>query len=259
MGRSILPVSGTADRLQVNPRPYSFREDFATFASGGLWTALLQGGATIGTATPGVGQITGVLTLSTIDSLVNRECYVKTTIDQLALAARAPLAVECALQFNEASNGATSIIAFGLMSAVAAQSMQDNTGEPKTSFTGAVIYKTPGVTTWKTCSSVGTAQTKSISTSPAGGQASAPDNAFHRLRIEISPIDGSQLAEVTYYFDGAQMRTASARPGLNKIKDQLSYAGALPMGIFLCCKNGDTMPESMNVNWIDVRGVDTAT
>ena len=60
----------------------------------------------------------------------------------------------------------------------------------------------------------------------------------------------STLAEVTYYVDGNQLKTATGRPGTGKIKDQLTYTGAIAMGMFVMCKNGSTTPESLLVDYM---------
>ena len=219
-------------------RTFGDFEEFDFYASGNRWTSVLGGSATAA-AGDAVG---GQLTLSCVDSVTNREAYVKMTNQLFKYQNNTPIQVECYLQYSEANTNKANI-AFGLMSSVGAASMQDTTGEPKTNFSGAVIYKVPGGTQWKTASSVGTTQTVTQSDTTAGG------SAFQRLMIEIMPVS-STLAEVTYFVDGNQLKTSTGRPGTGKIKDQVTYTGAVNMALFVCCKNGSTSPESLLVDYI---------
>jgi hypothetical protein len=209
--------------------------DFLWYSSGGEFASTL-GGAASAAVGSGLG---GLLTISTIDSTLNREAYVATTMSLFAYSANFPFMGEAYLQYAEANTNKANI-AFGFMSGVGAASMLDNTGEPKTSFSGAVIYKVPGGTNWKTCSSIGTTQTVSQSDTLAGG------SAFVRLQIVVEPIS-STIAEVTYYVDGVQLKVANSR---TPIKDQVTYTGAVAMQEFVCVKNGSTTPEILTVDYI---------
>ncbi len=217
-------------------------DDFQEYASGVSngcgWTTVTAGG---GTAAVNDGN-GGILTLAPTDSTLNREVYVKGSHQLFTFAANQPMMCEAFLQYSEANTNKANI-AFGFMSSVGAASMQDNTGEPKTNFSGAVIYKVPGGTQWKTCSSIGTTQTVSQSDTTAGG------SAYVRLRIEVMPVS-STLAEVTYYVNGIQLKTSGGRPGTSLIKDQMTYTGALSMAVFMCCKNGSTTAESLLVDYV---------
>lgn len=219
-------------------RTFGDFEEFDFYSSGGRWTSTLGGSATAA-AGDAVG---GQLTISCVDSVTNREAYVKMTNQLFKYQANTPIQVEAYLQFSEANTNKANI-AFGLMSSVGAASILDTTGEPKTNFSGAVIYKVPGGTQWKTCSSIGTTQTTTQSDTTAGGA------SFQRLMIEIMPIS-STLAEVTYFVDGVQLKTATGRPGTTKVKDQVTYTGAVSMALFVCCKNGSTSPESLAVDYV---------
>ncbi len=214
-------------------------QDYSSAASNGVgWTTVTAGS---GAAT--VGDTTGgVITLAPTDSTLNREVYVKSTRQLWKFVANQAFMGEAFLQFTEANTNKANI-AFGFMSSVGSASMADTTGEPKASFSGAVIYKVPGGTVWKTCSSLSTTQSVNVSDTTAGG------SSYVRLRIEVMPIS-STIAEITYYVDGNQLKTSGGRPGQTMIKDQLTYTGAAQMGIFLCCKNGSTTPETLLVDYV---------
>ncbi|MES2342309.1 MAG: hypothetical protein V4597_11570 [Pseudomonadota bacterium] len=225
------------DALRLR-RTHGYLEEWNNYTSGGLFTTTTGGSAT---ATAGNSTF-GILTLAAIDSSLNREVYVATTNALFALTASHNLYAECFCQFAEANTNKANV-AFGFMNSVGAASMQDTTGEPKTTFSGAVIYKVPGGTVWKTCSSVGTTQTVTTSTTTAGGA------AYHRLAIEINPVSAT-LAEVTYWVDDVQLQAAGGRPGQSLIKDQLTYTGAVNMQLFACLKNGSTTPETLLVDYM---------
>lgn len=221
-------------------RTYGDLDDFASYTDGQLWTKVVGGSASVA-VNDGQG---GILTLSCIDSTQDREAYVKHTTQLFKFVANNPIVVEAYLQYTEQGTNQASV-AFGLMSSVGALSIQNASGsnEPKTSFSGAVIYKVPGGTVWKTCSSLGTTQTKSTSDTTAGGA------SYQRLMIVVEPVS-STLAEITYYVDGNQLKTATGRPGTAKIKDQLTYTGAVAMQLFVCMKNGDTNAQTLNVDYM---------
>ena len=220
-----------------------FQEYISAASNGSGWTTVTAGS---GAATVG-DTVGGVIDMLPTDSTLNREVYVKSTHQLWKFANNAPMCCEAFLQFSEQNTNKANI-AFGWMSSVAAASMADNTGEPKSSFSGAIIYKVPGATVWKCASSVGTVM------GGAGGVAQVSDttaggSAFTRLRIEWMPVS-STLGEVTYYVDGVQLKTSGGRPGAAPIKDQLTYTGALVMNLFVMVKNGSTTPEQLHVDYI---------
>ncbi len=222
-------------------------DDFQEYSSGASngsgWTTV-----TAGAGASTVGDVVGgVINLLPTDSTNNREVYVKSTHQLWLFAANKPFMGEVSLQYSEANTNKAAI-AFGFMSGVGAASMADTTHEPKSSFSGAVIYKVGGGTVWKCASSVGTTM------GGAGGVAQASDTtaggtAYSRLRIEVMPIS-STLAEITYWVDGNQLKNAGGRPGQTQIKDQLTYTGALQMNFFVMCKNGSTTAESLLVDYM---------
>jgi hypothetical protein len=222
-------------------------DDFQEYASGVSngcgWTTVTAGA---GAATVG-DTVGGVLNLAPTDSTTNREVYVKGSHQLFLFANNKPFCGEAYIQFTEANTNKANI-AFGFMSGVGAASMADTTGEPKASFSGAVIYKVPGGTVWKTASSVGTVMggaggVAQVSDATAGGA------AYVRLRIEVMPIS-TTIAEVTYFVDGIQLKTSGGRPGQALIKDQLTYTSALQMSVFMMCKNGSTTAETLNVDYV---------
>lgn len=220
-----------------------FQEYVSAASNGSGWTTVTAGA---GAATVG-DTLGGVITLAPTDSTTNREVYIKSTHQHWLFSNNRPFMGEAFIQYSEANTNKANI-AFGFMSGVGAASMADTTGEPKASFSGAVIYKVPGGTVWKCASSVGTVM------GGAGGVAQVSDttaggSSYVRLSIEVMPIS-STIAEVTYFVDGVQLKTSGGRPGQTKIKDELTYTSALQMSIFVMCKNGSTTPESLLVDYV---------
>ncbi len=219
--------------------------DYSSTASNGAgWTTVTAGS---GAVTPG-DNFGGQINLLPTDSSTNREVYVKSTRQVFKFQQNAPLYCEAYLQFTEANTNKANI-AFGFMSGVTTASMADTTGEPKSSFSGAVIYKVPSGTLWKCASSVGTVMGGAGGVAQTSTVTAGTASAFTRLQIVVQPLT-STLAEITYYVDGNQLFTAGGRPGTSPIKDQLTYTGAIAMGMFVMCKNGSTTPESLFVDYM---------
>lgn len=232
MGKNLADIH---DRL-LKRRTMEVWDDFEFYTSGTTgWTSVVTGSATVAVG-DGVG---GLVTLSAVDSTDNRDVYIKQTNQLFKYQANTTIIGECYLQYAEANTSAANII-FGFMSSVAANSLVDNGAGPKTSYSGAVIFKVDGGTVWKTQSSISTTQTTNTTATTAGG------SSYTRLRIEISPIS-STIAEVVYFVDGIQLRDAT----FNKpIKDFVTYTGAAAMQLFAGLKNGSTTPESMIIDYI---------
>lgn len=213
-------------------------DDFLWYTSGQLWTTIKD----TSVAVAGGDGVGGILTI-TGDTTLNDEGYVAMTNQLFKYQANTSMIAEAYIQYAEANTN-EAIVGFGFMSGVAGDALVDTTGEPKSSFSGALIYKVAGTTVWKTCSSIGSTQTKNVSDTTAGG------TNYQRLLIEIVPVS-STIAEVTYYVDGVQLKTAGGRPGQTKIKDEVTYTGAVAMGLFVGLKQGAaTNAETLNIDYI---------
>lgn len=200
------------------------------------------------------GQVNGILQLSLVDSVANREAYVRSTASLFQVTLGKTIIVDAILQFNEANTNQAAVT-FGLMDSVALGALQDDTGVPRATFTGACIFKAPGSTVWQTCSSVGTTRNVNTTAVTAGG------NAFQRLRVQIDtrPDYGltsggvrttGTLAEISYFVDGDQLAFVGGRPGRSTIKDRVTFTGASAMQQFVGVKNGSATPETLNVDWM---------
>jgi hypothetical protein len=195
-------------------------------------------------------QVNGVAVLSTVDSIANREVYVRSTSSPFLFTAGKTLAAEVLLQFAE-GNVNQAAVGFGFMDAVGLGALQDNSGEPRAGFSGAVLYKVPGGTRWKTASAAGGTANVNQSDQVAGG------SSFQRLAIEVKVVSAT-VAEVSYYVDAGSSLLPLRNPGAlpsQVIKDQLTFTGGQPMQLFFGLKSGSVTPETLQVDYISGEAV----
>ncbi len=223
-------------------RTYGGFTDWDEYTTAGRWTTTNTSTGTGVAAVLATTGPNGILSMAVTDATSNFELCVMMTNSPFLFANNRALMCETYMQFTDVTSN-NAIIGFGFMSGTALLSFVDTTGEPKTSFSGAVIYKVPGGTQWKTASSVGAgsagAGTRNVSqsTTPCGG------SSYHRLKI-IAEAVSSTIMEVTYYVDDHQLQIAGGRPGQSYIKDQLTYTSAAAMGIIHTVKQLSTVPAT---------------
>lgn len=125
-------------------RQFGVHDDFDHYVSADTFTTVASDSGTV-TVSDAVG---GILLIHPSDGTIadNDETYVRTTAEIFKFADDKPLFIEVLLQYAEAATNAANI-AVGFMDAVSANSLQDNGGGPKASYSGAVIYKVDGGTT----------------------------------------------------------------------------------------------------------------
>lgn len=231
MGVNLLDLD---DRL-LKRRTFTIFDDFFSYTDAQLWTKLTAD------TTPTVtvsDAAKGVVALYT-DTTDNNEVLVKSTKEIFLIAANKPIIAEAKIQYSEQATN-TANVAFGLADAMGANLLVDNGAGPKTSFSGAMIYKVDGSTVWKVVSSKSTTQTISTSTTTAGG------SAYQTLRIEIQPID-STTAMVTFYVDGnVLIDSTTGKP----ISHTMTYTSATEMQIGVYAKTGSGVAETINVDYI---------
>jgi len=220
-------------------------DDFENYATGGLWTSVVEGSATIAVADGDCG----IVTMSGIDSTNNRELYLKHTAQMFTFQANKGFSIESYVQFTEGNTSAINF-AFGVANGVTNDMLVDDGGGLKVSGSFACIYKVDGTNYWKTGSSVGTTQNLSTSTK------TSTSTGYQVLRIDVMPVS-STIAEITYFVNDQQLLQSGGRPGQNFIKDQLTYTGAAAMQMFFGLKQGSTTAESINIDyaaWAKKRG-----
>lgn len=222
---------------------HGFFEDFlAPVVSGDLWTPTVadsSSASTLALVLTGTGGKGGILSL-TQDATDNDELYYSTSVKSFKIQNGKPLMIEARIQFTELNTSGQNII-FGFMSATGANLLIDDGAGPVASATMAVIYKVDGGTVWRARSQIGAAvgQTDSISGKTAGGA------SYQTLRVEINPYSSTN-AEVIYFVDGEQLKTAAGLP----IKHDLVYTNAVEMTALVGCKTGSATAEVLLVDYV---------
>lgn len=218
-----------------NRRTFGFFDDFEWYLSPHRWTSVVSDLGAVTTPDAAGGRI--LLTPSDGTVADNDELYVRTSVETFLFANDKPSIAEARLQFSEASTNAANVV-FGLMDAVAADALLDNGGGPRASYSGALVYKLDGETLWRAQTSIATTKTTSLSSATAGG------SAFQTLSIEFKPIT-SALADVTFYLDGAPLKTSTGAT----VKHAFTFTGATEMQLVLGVKNGAAALETLAVDY----------
>jgi hypothetical protein len=223
-----------------NRREFFTHDDFMWYISPHLWTSLTEDSGTVSVAT-GAGGILAIVTGATLDD----EGAFATTNKPFLFAFEKPLLFEARIQLTEAStNNAEPCIGFS--SAMnSADMMQDAKAGPAASFSGAILYKTAGVTTWNFRVSIGTTN-QDIALREVVG-----DPSYHTYRIEIREGSaGTGLLEAVPYRDGLQMMPLTGSPfgPPAKIAFAPTSAAAMQCGCYL--KAASANAETLNVDYV---------
>jgi hypothetical protein len=237
MAGQLLNLPPDADLM---PLVTGFMDDFDHIVTADRFTTLVADT----TATAVVGDAAGgILTLFT-DATDNNEVAVRSTKELWKIVDAKPIEFRCRLQYSEANTDDANVMC-GLMDAVGANAMVDNGAGPKTSYSGAVLYKVDGGTKWVFQTSLAATQTSTTTETTAGG------SSYHAIRIVINPIS-STVAEAIPYIDTAggncpqQMRDANGVP----IRHTITYASATEMNCFVYAKAGSANAESVLVDYL---------
>lgn len=219
-------------------RMFGFFDDFEWYISPHRWTALAaDAGSSVAV---GAGAPGGTVVLAT-GATDNNEAAVGTTNSPFKMADDKPSFFEARLQYAEANTDDANVFAGFADGVNSANLLADNGAGPKSSFSGAGIYKVDGETVWRCVSSKGATQTTTQSTKTAGG------SAAQTLRVEIQPIDAT-TAEVTFYVDDEPLKDALG----NVIKHTVAYASAAAMQAGVYAKAGAANSEVVNVDYVAV-------
>ncbi|MGQ0637315.1 MAG: hypothetical protein ACT4QC_22130 [Planctomycetaceae bacterium] len=217
-------------------RMHGFFDDFDWYLSPHRWTSLAaDAGASVAAGASSQGGAV-VLTTGATD---NNEAAVGTTNSPFKMADDKPLFFEARLQYAEANTDDANVFAGFADGLNSANMLVDNGAGPKTSFSGAGIYKVDGETAWRCISSKGGTQTITQSTKTAGG------SLAQVLRVELQPIDGAS-AEATFYVDDEPLRDAAG----NVIKHTIALASAAAMQAGVYAKAGSGNSEVVNVDYV---------
>ena len=216
---------------------YGFFDDFHWYVTAHLFTTVASDSGTVSVS----DAVRGVVALVASDGTVadNDETYVRSTTELFRFLAGKPLYAEARVQFTEASTDDANVF-FGFADAVSADTLVDNGGGLKASFSGACIYKVDGETAWRCITSNGSSRTVTQSAHTAGG------SAYQQLRIEARDVDGTSC-EVTFFLDGQPMLDATSR---RPIKHTVAITSATEMHVGAGVKNGGANLETLNIDYI---------
>lgn len=204
-----------------------YTDHFTSFNSGDEWTSILTDSGTCAVI-DGHG---GILQIEPSDGTVaaDDQSYFKSTKETFLFQNNKPFYVEAMLKVVE-SNTDDAHVMFGLADAVAAEMIVDATGEPKTSFSGAVFYKVKDGTNWKVATSLSTTQTK-VELTAANSLTKAavvrPASAYGRVGIGWQPLS-STTGDIMFYVDGVLVYRQA----------NFVYTSATEMNLFGGIKNG---------------------
>lgn len=214
--------------------------DHFLFANTSQWTTTASDA---GTATVGDAR-RGILTLAASDGTAadNDEIYYFSSKEVFLVAAGEPIGMKAYVQFTEAATNAANVFV-GFMNAPAADSLLDNGGGPKASFSGAAFYKIDGETNWRVIYSDGTTRTvESLDAShkfSKGVARVAGSSAYQLLEISILPKT-STLVDVVFKIDGVTVA---------KMTDK-TFASATEMAMTFGLKAGTTAAQTMAIDYV---------
>lgn len=250
IGRAITSAGADGDQIEVLPLMFSlfhdgmavteYRNDFL----GGYVTAT-QGVTAIltdlGTAVV-QEEAGGIIDVAASDGTIadNDEAYLHSSFESWLFANNKPLWFEARVALV-ADTGNVANVIVGLMSAAAANHLQDNGAGPAASYSGAVFYKVDGETAWKAEVSIAGTQTAVTLTSPG-----RPGSDTHqKLGIEFIPTS-STVATVNFYIDDVLVGSTTT----------FTYTSATEMDWIVGVKNGDgTTNMTLSVDYVRVAQV----
>lgn len=214
--------------------PYVFN-DFNNFATGtDGWTSLA---ADVGTSVAAGDNRAGVVALTT-GATDNNEAAVRTTQELFLFLADTDLYGRGYLQFAEAATDDANVF-FGFASALAADTLADNGGGPRTTGCVAGIYKVDGGTVWRAITRNGTGTTDSVSTTTAGGA------AYQCLEVECHEVDGVNM-DVVFRVNGSLLKESNGLVIMHKV----AIAGATEMNFGVYAKAGGATSEVVSVDYL---------
>lgn len=215
-------------------REFGFFDDFEWYVTGHRFTSL----AVDAGASAAVGDAAGgVLTLTTGATLYN-EAAVKTTAAVFQFAADRPLVGEWCLKYAEAAATAANV-AVGFCDAAGADLLLDAGAGPKASYSGAMVYKATGATTWSFQTALGAAKTTTPLAAPAGL------GVAQTIRIEAREVGG--VVELVPTIDGLQATdAATGRP----VKHKIALGAPALMQQFAYVKAGSAASEAVGLDYV---------
>jgi hypothetical protein len=221
-------------------RQFTMFDDFFGLDEVERWSVTADAGGAQDIDQDGRG---GVLSIAT-GATDNDEAYVATIGELFLFAADKPIEFEARVKFSEANTDDANVLV-GLMDAPGADSLLDDGGGPKASYSGAVFYKVDGGANWIVESSLAGSQSTTVTDQAAGGE------EYHTLRIVAQPVGPSRV-EVTFFIDPrggsnfVQCRDDQGRP----IKHVVTLGSPTEMAVVLGAKAGGANAETLLVDYV---------
>ena len=218
-------------------RQFGLFDDFTEYADTQRFTkTAADAGSSVALDASGVG---GVLQLAT-GATNNNEAYVESTAELFKFAADKPLRLDARVQFAEAATDDANVIV-GVMDAPGANTLIDDGGGPKASYSGAVFFKEDGQTVWSAESSLGATQTTTQLTaahSLDGAAHTAGGSSYQDLSIEFQPNTSTE-GEVRFWINDVLVA-----------KHSISFGSATEMTVFAGVKAGGANSETLNIDYM---------
>ena len=207
-------------------------DHFPSFTDTQVWT---ETSGDTGAAIAMTGAAGGGITLTT-GATDNNECYLESTNELFKFLDNRPIHFQALVNYAEANTDDANVLV-GLMDAPGADSLVDNGGGPKSSYSGAVFYKVDGGTAWIFETSNATTQTTSTSTTTAGG------TADQLLEIEVLNVSGTAV-DVVPKINGQQLIDSTSG---DLIRHTVLLASATEMAIVVGNKAGGGTSEVLTL------------
>lgn len=221
----------------LRDQTYGVWSHFDEFVTGDKFT---DTSGDTGAAVANVDAAGGVVTLTT-GATDNNECYLLSTKELFLTAENKPMIALARLKYSEANTDDANV-AFGFMNAVGADSILDNGGGLKSSYSGYVFFKEDGQTLWSVESSIGTTRTgttRLTATNSLDKSAkTAGSTAYQALRIEVVPFSSTQC-RVDFFIDNVHVYSIVQ-----------TYTSVTEMMVFVGVKAGDTNSEVVSVDYL---------
>jgi len=224
------------DIALLGRRQHGFFEEFSHLSSGDLWTDT-SGDSGAGWS---AGDAVGGVAVGVTGATDNNEAYLHSTAAQFKIANDKPLIAEAYLQFTEANTDDANVF-FGLADSIGANTLTDDGGGMKSSFSGAAIYKVDGGSNWNAIYSDGATQTiveLTAANAYDGVAKAAGGAAYQRLRIELDPRNAA--VDVKFFIDGSLVYKMSGK----------TIASAVVMEAGFGVKAGGANEETLNVDYV---------
>lgn len=226
--------------LLAQRNQFTIAEEFLRDVDSADWVTTLTD-----SGTASVGDVVGgVIALVPSDGTVadNDEAYIESANEVFKFSGDKPLLFEARVQFTEANVDDANVLV-GLLDAVGADTILDNGGGPKASYSGAVFFKVDGGTRWQVETSNSTTQTTddlsaANTNNLAKRNVTAGGSSYQVLRIEYMPYSSTN-AYVSFFVDGVLVA-----------QHDYIFTSATEMQIGIGVKNGGANNETLNVDYV---------